>query len=801
MKAIDKERERRYGSASELADDIDRHLAGQPVMACPPSTIYRTRKLIRRHRVALLATSFVVASMVAGTGFSIWYSFQAKSAQLRAEKSESLANQKHRLLETEQRKLREQQVLLRLEKDKLAQAQQISEENYQLATDAVTELIDRVANNKVLAYPELADFRGELLTSAEEFYSQLIARDARDHQLFLLRARVRRNLHKSADALADLKNAESLAPDSKAVHRELAEFYRMAFDYWSRNPTLALKHAKRLIEIDSNSQAGWYTLAWIHRDGGETDQAVEAMKHAAELSDDPYQRATRLGIALFWEGKFSEAATQYQQAQPDGKMHLLNRLGECYYEMGELERAVEIFSKSIQVNAFHAVAPAGRAAAKLKLGRHLDAADDWELAYDIDPNDFWYLPKIRDALLKADTHQRAIEFLDRRTGKAEVDKGLMDRATADRIRSIGVPELSHAADRLVDRIIEHHRDQGEFSRLKDYLCRVLGEPERALSVFKDLIEEDGYQASAELFGYRGVIKHSYLKQPEGAVPDFEKAIEIQPDAAHPHGRLALALMDLHQPERAFAEASRAIELYHPDTPHWLWQLLAMAAGKNGDYRSALSIAMKFGEGKVNRDDGWAFLRILQALAGEDEAYRKSCKGILTRWGKESGLSPKHIDVFTLTLLPGAIADYEDAIAEARSLVNTEPGNPVFIQVLGAMMLRAGLYQEAEDLLREATQLHAQTSIDAPYGYFLLAITHCRLGQREKAKESLAAGDEATQRLREVDHSADTASVLNTWFMSGVTDQCREEAEKEFRSRFGSSSESDQKTTVANVEAS
>src|SRR5262249_28373057 len=70
MKALEKDRNRRYGTPSELAADITRYLHHEPVVARPASTAYRMRKYARRHRmavaaglVAMLAT-FAVAQRV-----------------------------------------------------------------------------------------------------------------------------------------------------------------------------------------------------------------------------------------------------------------------------------------------------------------------------------------------------------------------------------------------------------------------------------------------------------------------------------------------------------------------------------------------------------------------------------------------------------------------------------------------------------------------------------------------------------------------------------------------------------------
>ena len=61
MKAIDKDRTRRYASAAELAADVRRHIEDQPVAPGPPGARYRTDKFVRRHRVGVaVAAAFVV---------------------------------------------------------------------------------------------------------------------------------------------------------------------------------------------------------------------------------------------------------------------------------------------------------------------------------------------------------------------------------------------------------------------------------------------------------------------------------------------------------------------------------------------------------------------------------------------------------------------------------------------------------------------------------------------------------------------------------------------------------------------
>ena len=66
MKALEKDRTRRYGSPAELATDIERHLQNQPVLAGPPSTIYQTCKFIRRHRTVVAAGGLILATLLIG---------------------------------------------------------------------------------------------------------------------------------------------------------------------------------------------------------------------------------------------------------------------------------------------------------------------------------------------------------------------------------------------------------------------------------------------------------------------------------------------------------------------------------------------------------------------------------------------------------------------------------------------------------------------------------------------------------------------------------------------------------------
>jgi serine/threonine protein kinase len=81
MKALEKDRTRRYETANGLARDLQRYLAGDPVEAGPPSAVYRLRKFARKHRAALTTASLFAALLVVGAVVSTWQAIRATRAE------------------------------------------------------------------------------------------------------------------------------------------------------------------------------------------------------------------------------------------------------------------------------------------------------------------------------------------------------------------------------------------------------------------------------------------------------------------------------------------------------------------------------------------------------------------------------------------------------------------------------------------------------------------------------------------------------------------------------------------------
>ena len=89
IKALEKDRTQRYGSPSDLAADIQRHLQDQPVLAGPPSASYRARKFIRRHRFGVGVAAAAVVLLI---GFAASMALQARRIAKERDRASRIAD-------------------------------------------------------------------------------------------------------------------------------------------------------------------------------------------------------------------------------------------------------------------------------------------------------------------------------------------------------------------------------------------------------------------------------------------------------------------------------------------------------------------------------------------------------------------------------------------------------------------------------------------------------------------------------------------------------------------------------------
>ena len=104
MKALEKDRTRRYESASDFAKDIQRYLDDDPVEACPPTRAYRFGKFARRNKTAFTTTALVALALVVGTGVATWQAIRAHRHAVRADQQTTRAESGEKRAEAQARR-------------------------------------------------------------------------------------------------------------------------------------------------------------------------------------------------------------------------------------------------------------------------------------------------------------------------------------------------------------------------------------------------------------------------------------------------------------------------------------------------------------------------------------------------------------------------------------------------------------------------------------------------------------------------------------------------------------------------
>ena len=265
MRAIEKDRSRRYESASALAQDVECHLCDQPVLASPPSTAYRLQKFYRRNRSLVLTTGAIACALLVGTTVAMIGLFRALDERDLARDAESEAAKQRDRAE--------------------AANEQIAVKNAELAQKNAQ--IRQMLLDRAIATAMSPD---RLRT--EELITMLDDAGADESQLELVRGildRAEGDLHA---AVIHLRRAESLAPDSLAANCQLLntildlgefnEFNRLKHEILAMTPVTAedfVFKADALLDFHSRP-----ALEFIEQGQALHDSPVAQMVHAKALA-------------------------------------------------------------------------------------------------------------------------------------------------------------------------------------------------------------------------------------------------------------------------------------------------------------------------------------------------------------------------------------------------------------------------------------------------------------------------------------------------------------------------------------
>jgi len=319
LKALALDRDQRYPSAGPLADDLGNYLAGEPVRARKPTTLYFLRKRLRKYRVQVSAAAAVLIATIAAAGFYV-HSIKAEQA----------------------RTLRERNVAIRM-KD-------LAVEHRRIALEAVSSLVFEV-QRRLSEHGGQGQLREALLGIARDKLRQIAEQSPTDAPL------VDRNDAAAMLSVGDiLKQTGDLSAARQACTQAVQRFEALA----STQP--AWPQARRDLCV-AHRRLGWICLAMGEPRQGQRhfEQAIGLLEDLArQRPDDPAVRRDRwalqiaLGDVAVELNDPAAARSRYAEslatATALGRAVSLKRLGEADVRLGHPDRAADSYRQAVQID-------------------------------------------------------------------------------------------------------------------------------------------------------------------------------------------------------------------------------------------------------------------------------------------------------------------------------------------------------------------------------------------------------------------------------------------------------------------
>ncbi len=261
LKSMERDRSRRYESASALGDDVERFMNDEHVLASPPSRRYRLGKLVRRHRVALMSVAVIAAGLAFATVVSVW-------AALHARQAEGLA---------ESRLVREQQALRQAEeatgqaqsdREEAVRQRSRAEKNLQQARDVIDQMLGRFSGESGLAFAIPDNFRQEILGDALQFYQQFLSNNASDPSLQI-------DIAKTLMKMADAQHALGHLAEAEGSIRQANKMFADLIVQWPENTLLPRQR----------EQAVFGLATYLRQTNQKLDEAETLYRQAIAMSE------------------------------------------------------------------------------------------------------------------------------------------------------------------------------------------------------------------------------------------------------------------------------------------------------------------------------------------------------------------------------------------------------------------------------------------------------------------------------------------------------------------------------------
>jgi tetratricopeptide (TPR) repeat protein/tRNA A-37 threonylcarbamoyl transferase component Bud32 len=510
MKALEKDRNRRYETAGAFAADVRRYLNDEPVQACPPSVRYRCDKFTRRHKATLAVAAAALAAvtvMAAAFGWSL-RDRAAREAQIKQAEMARLA-----AVETQARAPLIAARVLTEEKRFTAARQKLAEAGTRLGNDraALPDLAAEVEARE--AELDRSQKFGDLMDRAHEAETARIAGAVGGKKEHLAAARLR------LEALAQYQILE------RADWAATLEGGFLGKD-----------------EVEQIRRTAYEALLWLaddvgsqqkeHRSGKQLSREVAARQALAYL--EKAESAHRPTLALYvLRERFRKVVGADAAAQADQ----------------------QLAAKTPPTMAVDYGAQGDRAA---RAKQWAAAVGAYEAALRLEPTHYWGLMALGDCL--AQLARGPEDF----AGVARVFTGCIlsrpDHAYTYARRALAYSKLRHYEDAFADCAKALDLDPREATAwcVRGRLYLATGRPAEALADFSKAIDLDPGQAN--FWNDRGHILNNYFAQYDKAAADFSRAIELDPEYVAAWHNRAAAYAALRQWRKARSDYSRAIKL-------------------------------------------------------------------------------------------------------------------------------------------------------------------------------------------------------------------------------------------------
>jgi serine/threonine protein kinase/tetratricopeptide (TPR) repeat protein len=461
MKAMEKDRSRRYETANGLAMDVRRHLEGEPVVAAPPSLAYRARKFAGRHRAAVTAGLLVAAALVLGI-------VGTTAGMIRAE-----------------RQRRASERVAGFMKDVLGGVAPAVARGRDTAM--LKEMMDQAAARiEKGGLADAPEAEIELRTSIGGTQQDLAAYEASERMLVpaVAEARARYGADpKTADALyqlAILRREQGRYPEAESLLREVLEIRTKRLGAGSAQVASTMGDVAVVLAIQNKLAEAEALLR---------DAVARSVKAGATETRDHAALLNNLALTLRREGKLAEAEATYREALAIAKRVLGDSHWDVAVFLGNLALVLRNEGKPVEAEAMYREA--------LALSR--------KILGDVHPNVAANLNGLATALRDQGRYAEAEPLLRESLAMMRhlVGNGHANTAkNIDNLVSVLVPQrkfaeaepLAREAVAIADRAVPGGSDAGRF---RVSLGRVLTGEGRFSEAEKVLLEADRIYATAQ----------------------------------------------------------------------------------------------------------------------------------------------------------------------------------------------------------------------------------------------------------------------------------------------------------------